>query len=50
VLGLEDRSIREWFARSVSVFATTWGETTVAGVILGVAGLSAWVTLVIRPC
>lgn len=46
VLVLEDRPMRESFTRSVSIFKTTWGETMVGGVTLGVAGLCAWVTLV----
>jgi hypothetical protein len=46
VLVLEDRPIGESFARSVSIFKTTWGETMVGGVTLGVAAMCAWVTLV----
>ncbi|MEO8482765.1 MAG: DUF6159 family protein, partial [Acidobacteriota bacterium] len=46
VLVLEDRSMRESFTRSVSIFKTTWGETMVGGVTLGMAGLCAWVTLI----
>jgi uncharacterized protein DUF6159 len=46
VLVLEDRSIRDSFKRSVSVFRETWGETVVGGTTLGVAAASAWVTLV----
>ncbi len=46
VLVLEDRPIGESFARSVSVFKETWGETVVGGVSLGMAAFCAWVTLV----
>lgn len=46
VLVLEDRPMRESFTRSLSIFKTTWGETMVGGVTLGMAGFCAWVTLV----
>jgi cobalamin biosynthesis protein CobD/CbiB len=46
VLVLEDRSIRESFNRSVSVFKQTWGESLAGGTTLGAAGLCAWLTLV----
>jgi len=46
VLVLEDRSMRDSFARSVSILKTTWGETMVGGITVGMAALCAWVTLV----
>jgi len=46
VLVLEDRSMRNTFTRSVSIFTTTWGETMVGGITLGMAAFCAWVTLV----
>jgi hypothetical protein len=46
VLVLEDRSVRESFNRSVSVFKQTWGETVAGGVNIGVAAICAWVTLI----
>jgi hypothetical protein len=46
VLVFEDRSVRESFGRSVSVFKQTWGETVVGGTSLGAAAMCAWLTLV----
>jgi Family of unknown function (DUF6159) len=46
VLVLEERSVRESFTRSVTVFKRTWGETVVGGTSLGMAAVCAWVTLV----
>jgi hypothetical protein len=46
VLVLEERSIGESFARSMSVFKQTWGETVAGGTSLGAAAVCAWVTLV----
>src|SRR5688572_27632542 len=46
VLVLEDRSIRESFNRSVTVFKQTWGESLAGGTTLGAAGICAWLTLV----
>ena len=45
VLVLEDRSIRETFTRSTSIFKDRWGETVVGGTGLGIAALCAWLTL-----
>jgi hypothetical protein len=45
VLVLEDRSIRDSFTQSVSVFKKTWGETFVGGAGLGIAAACAWVCL-----
>jgi uncharacterized protein DUF6159 len=46
VLVLEDRSIKDTFTRSTSVFRTTWGETVVGGTSLAAAAVCAWLTLV----
>ena len=47
VLVLEERSVRDSFNRSVSVFKETWGETIVGPVTIGLAALVAWVPLVV---
>lgn len=46
VLVLEERSTRESFDRSVTVFKKTWGETVAGGLTLGAASVCAWLTLV----
>jgi Family of unknown function (DUF6159) len=45
VLVLEDKSIKDSFLQSVSVFKKTWGETVSGGVGLGIAAFVAWVAL-----
>ena len=47
VLVLEDRSIKDTFTQSASVFKKTWGETVVGGTGLGAAAVCAWLTLVL---
>jgi hypothetical protein len=46
VLVLEDKSIKDSFTQSVSVFKKTWGETMTGGVSLGIAAFCAWATLI----
>jgi Family of unknown function (DUF6159) len=46
VLVLEDKSIGDSLAQSVSVFKKTWGETMTGGVSLGIAAFAAWATLI----
>ncbi|HET9194002.1 MAG TPA: DUF6159 family protein [Vicinamibacterales bacterium] len=45
VLVLEERSIRDSFTRSVSVFKETWGESIAVPVTVGLAALVMWVAL-----
>jgi Family of unknown function (DUF6159) len=45
VLVLEDRSIKDSLAQSVSVFKKTWGETVTGGASLGIAAFCAWLAL-----
>ena len=47
VLVLEERSIRDSFNRSVSIFRETWGESIVGPVGIGLAAFCAWVPLFI---
>lgn len=46
VLVLEDRSIRDSFNRSVSVFKEIWGESVGVPVTVGLAALVMWVALI----
>jgi hypothetical protein len=46
VLVLEDKSIKDSFGQSVSVFKKTWGETMTGGASLGIAAFAAWATLI----
>ena len=46
VLVLEDKSIKDSFTQSVSVFKKTWGETITGGVSFGIAAFAAWATLI----
>ena len=45
VLVLEDKSIKDSFTQSVSVFKKTWGETVTGGASLGIAAFCAWLAL-----
>jgi hypothetical protein len=45
VLVLEERSIRDSFRRSVSVFRETWGESIAVPVTVGLAAFVMWVAL-----
>jgi len=45
VLVLEDKSLGDSFAQSVSVFKKTWGETVAGGAGLGIAAFCAWLAL-----
>jgi hypothetical protein len=45
VLVLEDKSIKDSFGQSVSVFKKTWGETVTGGASLGIVAFFAWVAL-----
>jgi len=47
VLVLEDRSIRDSFNRSVSVFRENWGESIVGPIGIGLAAVCAWVPLIV---
>jgi len=45
VLVLEDRTIKDSFTQSVTVFKKTWGETMAGGAGIGIAAFCAWLVL-----
>jgi len=45
ILVLEDRTIKDSFTQSVSVFKKTWGETVAGGAGIGIVAFSAWLVL-----
>jgi hypothetical protein len=47
VLVLEDRSIKDSFSRSVTVFRETWGETFVGSGGIGLVSFIAWLALIL---